>query len=227
MRFGLAEILNVVQVFAPAQAVTVCYCFVQRTAVSKQKCQNPGKTSNTVQRPTFDSSSHARARGARVCAESVLSVLQFDLIAIAYRCSAHFCGEIRVTTYWVDPLARCRAALARCPRQTWHSMAQRAYLRAREHLAAHKKNFTANRTMANRTRVCLRWAWRTASSATPGPRGVSACGEIGDAPRALQCHGRRGPRRFPSLHLSRPHSRRTPLAPSAACPEGGCRGCRV
>ena len=63
--------------FAPAQAVTVCYCFVQRTAVSKQKCQNPGKTSNTVQRPTFDSSSHARARGARVCAESVLSVLQY------------------------------------------------------------------------------------------------------------------------------------------------------
>ena len=40
----LAEILNVVQVFSPAQAVTVCYCCYCCSAVSKQKMpKNPGK----------------------------------------------------------------------------------------------------------------------------------------------------------------------------------------
>ena len=41
----LAEILNVVQVFTPAHAVTVCYCCYCCSAVSKQKMpKNPGKT---------------------------------------------------------------------------------------------------------------------------------------------------------------------------------------
>ena len=41
----LAEILNVVQVFSPAQAVTVCYCCYCCSAASKQKMpKNPGKT---------------------------------------------------------------------------------------------------------------------------------------------------------------------------------------
>ena len=41
----LAEILNVVQVFSPAQAVTVCYCCYCCSAASKQKtAKNPGKT---------------------------------------------------------------------------------------------------------------------------------------------------------------------------------------
>ena len=41
----LAEILNVVQVFSPAQAVTVCYCCYCCSVVSKQKMpKNPGKT---------------------------------------------------------------------------------------------------------------------------------------------------------------------------------------
>ena len=40
-----AEILNVVQVFSPAQAVTVCYCCYCCSVVSKQKMpKNPGKT---------------------------------------------------------------------------------------------------------------------------------------------------------------------------------------
>ena len=41
----LAEILNVVQVFTPAHAVTVCYCCYCCSAASKQKtAKNPGKT---------------------------------------------------------------------------------------------------------------------------------------------------------------------------------------
>ena len=41
----LAEILNVVQVFSPAQAVTVCYCCYCCSAASKQKIpKTPGKT---------------------------------------------------------------------------------------------------------------------------------------------------------------------------------------
>ena len=41
----LGEILNVVQVFTPAHAVTVCYCCYCCSAVSKQKMpKNPGKT---------------------------------------------------------------------------------------------------------------------------------------------------------------------------------------
>ena len=41
----LAEILNVVQVFTPAQAVTVCYCCYCCSAASKQKmAKKPGKT---------------------------------------------------------------------------------------------------------------------------------------------------------------------------------------
>ena len=41
----LAEILNVVQVFTPAHAVTVCYCCYCCSAVSKQKMPKPpGKT---------------------------------------------------------------------------------------------------------------------------------------------------------------------------------------
>ena len=41
----MAEILNVVQVFSPAQAVTVCYCCYCCSVVSKQKMpKNPGKT---------------------------------------------------------------------------------------------------------------------------------------------------------------------------------------
>ena len=40
-----AEILNVVQVFTPAHAVTVCYCCYCCSAVSKQKIPpKPGKT---------------------------------------------------------------------------------------------------------------------------------------------------------------------------------------
>ena len=39
------KILNVVQVFSPAQAVTVCYCCYCCSVVSKQKMpKNPGKT---------------------------------------------------------------------------------------------------------------------------------------------------------------------------------------
>ena len=41
----LAEILNVVQGFTPAHAVTVCYCCYCCSAASKQKtAKNPGKT---------------------------------------------------------------------------------------------------------------------------------------------------------------------------------------
>ena len=41
----MAEILNVVQVFTPAHAVTVCYCCYCCSAASKQKmAKNPGKT---------------------------------------------------------------------------------------------------------------------------------------------------------------------------------------
>ena len=41
----LAEILNVVQVFTPAHAVTVCYCCYCCSAVSKQKMpKTPGNT---------------------------------------------------------------------------------------------------------------------------------------------------------------------------------------
>ena len=41
----LAEILNVVQVFTPAHAVTVCYCCYCCSAASKQKtAKPPGKT---------------------------------------------------------------------------------------------------------------------------------------------------------------------------------------
>ena len=41
----LAETLNVVQVFTPAHAVTVCYCCYCCSVVSKQKtAKNPGKT---------------------------------------------------------------------------------------------------------------------------------------------------------------------------------------
>ena len=41
----LAEILNVVQVFTPAHAVTVCYCCYCCSAASKQKmAKTPGKT---------------------------------------------------------------------------------------------------------------------------------------------------------------------------------------
>ena len=45
MHYCWLKILNVVQVFSPAQAVTVCYCCYCCSAVSKQKMpKNPGKT---------------------------------------------------------------------------------------------------------------------------------------------------------------------------------------
>ena len=45
MHYCWLKILNVVQVFSPAQAVTVCYCCYCCSVVSKQKMpKNPGKT---------------------------------------------------------------------------------------------------------------------------------------------------------------------------------------